>query len=911
MQTPNSPNRWLRHSLVCLRGIAGLLLVSVSMVYQHGYAQTLSSWAGMAQPPGGTIRPPDPHGAAGPNGIIQVVNLRVAYWNKAGTLIWGPVALNTFLGSGTVGIADPRAVYDPGSGRFYVIMQENPNASGSFCRVAVSRNSNPTTSTATSWYFYNINMTYVENMISYGGDYPGLAVDGQALYITYNLFTLPINSSSTFHRCLLMMLNKTHLNNGTFGAGSINSIVTYPGAANGFTLQPVSVLGGTTPGNVAYFAETPLVVPGNSVRLWYVSNPLSPTAAGGLAVTVPDHGSYIDGAPQSGTAITVGTLSPRTQGNAFWHGGYVWFCHTAGGGSGSSKVYYYKVRMNGFPALSPTLAESGAINGNPADSSPPSNIWNYQPSIGGNALGDICIVYSQSSPSTFPTIRYITRRSNSAVFEFPVTLRASDSFSNSDRWGDYSSVSADPTDNTLWVTHEWSRSSTQHDWGTWWGQVQPTAISMAAWAAGYNGARNNGDGAVSVAVDTSLGASFGSVYTAGSTTGPWGTDSNIETVKYDPNGDRAWALSYTGPGSANGSVKTDSAKKVAVDSSGNIYVIGSSWSATDADYVILKYTSSGAPSTTWADVGHGVGVRRYNGPGNFGDYPSDMVLKDGYLYVTGDSIGAGTASDYATIKFDAANGNQIWVARYTGVVGTAYDRAKALVVDSSGNVYVTGESDGGLSTYYDYATIKYNSSGVQQWATRYTSGGNGADSARAIGIDSSGNVYVTGTSLAGFQNTDFVTIKYDPSGNQVWLASYDSGVGGFDTAKFLAIDGSGNIYVSGDSEYDFATVKYNSSGSQLWAARYNGPSSDYDEVKSFALDHLGNAYVMGQATGWNIALIKYDANGNQLWNKRYSRGQGAGLTLDGSANAYVVGSELSGASSTSDYITLKFTPNAP
>jgi hypothetical protein len=291
------------------------------------------------------------------------------------------------------------------------------------------------------------------------------------------------------------------------------------------------------------------------------------------------------------------------------------------------------------------------------------------------------------------------------------------------------------------------------------------------------------------------------------------------------------------------------------------------------------------------------------------------------VYVTGDSLGSPgsqTINDYATVKYDAANGNLVWVARYNYA---SYDRAKALAVDGNGNVYVTGESQG-TGTYYDYATIKYNSSGVQQWAARYTGlGGNASDAATAIAVDSAGNVYVTGESVTGFQNTDFATVKYDPNGNQLWVARYDGG--SFEPAKFLALDSSGNVYVSGNSStdttgYDFATVKYSSSGSQLWVARHNGPSSDYDDVRGFAVDSSGNAYVMGHATGWNIALIKYDTNGNQLWIKRYSRGSAYGygdglvnsMTLDTGGNSYVVGSEQSGASSTSDYITLKF-PNAP
>ncbi len=88
--------------------------------------------------------------------------------------------------------------------------------------------------------------------------------------------------------------------------------------------------------------------------------------------------------------------------------------------------------------------------------------------------------------------------------------------------------------------------------------------------------------------------------------------------------------------------------------------------------------------------------------------------------------------------------SQIWVARYNGP-NNGWDGGKAIAVDSSGNVYVAGASDG-VGSLYDYALIKYSSSGVEQWVSRYNGLGNGSDEANAIAIDPAGNIYVTGHS---------------------------------------------------------------------------------------------------------------------------------------------------------------------
>ena len=378
------------------------------------------------------------------------------------------------------------------------------------------------------------------------------------------------------------------------------------------------------------------------------------------------------------------------------------------------------------------------------------------------------------------------------------------------------------------------------------------------------------------------------------------------TVKYDSLGVEMWVSRYNGLANAG-----DAAYAIAIDEIGNVYITGASHGpGSERDYVTIKYDASGVEQ--W--------VARYDGPGHWVDWSRAIVVDDaGCVYITGRSVGSGTAYDYATVKYDSS-GIEQWVARYNGPPGNDADLANAIAIDDEANVYVTGRSRG-LGTEYDYATVKYDSSGIEQWVARYNGPGNHIDGAKAIALWGAGNIYVTGYSHGTDTDRDYATIKYDSSGIEQWVVRYNGPADNYDYANAIAVDAGGNVCVTGGSvgfgntPVDFATVKYNSSGIEQWVVRYNGPGKCWDDAVGIAIDRDGNIYVTGpsdgtSATYTDYATVKYDSSGVEQWVARYD-GPGnyddyaAAIAVDSAGDVYVTG-RSEGIGSSADYATVKY-----
>ena len=556
----------------------------------------------------------------------------------------------------------------------------------------------------------------------------------------------------------------------------------------------------------------------------------------------------------------------------------------------------------------------------------PGNSSDFANAIGVDGSGNVYVTGSSFVSDDYATIKY-----NSAGVEQWVA-RYNGPGNDLDI---ATALAVDNSGNVLVTGRSWD-TGTFYDYAT----IKYNSAGVEQWVARYNGPGNPSDFVNALAADGS-----GNVYVTGSSgtikynssgvqqwrasspgftnvlaidgsgnvhvTGPGfssGTGNDFVTIKYNSLGAQQWVASYNGSGNSS-----DFATALAVDGAGNIYVTGQSFgTSTSFDYATIKYNSAGIQQ--W--------VARYNGPGNSLDVATALAVDgSGNLYVTGYSFGSGTSSDYTTIKYNSAGVEQ-WVARYNGP-GNSSDQAAALVVDGSGNVCVTGWSNGS-GTSRDYATIQYNFAGVEQWVARYNGPGNSSDEAAGLGVDGSGNVYVTGGSEGTGTSSDFATIKYNSSGIEQWVARYDGPGNDFDEATKLVVDlsdGGRSIYITGSSwgagtSFDFATIKYSSAGVEQWVARYNSPVNDWEIPSALAVDRSGNIYVTGLSfVTWTLtdyATVKYNASGVEQWVARYNGpgdafDQAAAIALDpaGSGkNVYVTGS--SGGAGSSIYSTIKY-----
>jgi uncharacterized delta-60 repeat protein len=428
------------------------------------------------------------------------------------------------------------------------------------------------------------------------------------------------------------------------------------------------------------------------------------------------------------------------------------------------------------------------------------------------------------------------------------------------------------------------------------------SIQPPSWVFTYDGADSGDDYANAIAVGpdnnpVATGFSFSNM-----------GQFDYYTIKLDrTTGNLIWEARYDSDQN-----DLDMGITVGVDSDNDVIVSGYSYlyspgagRNTNDIYTIL-YPSTGPPSD-WED--------QYNGPSGDDDRSSAVAVShdsaDNYA-VVGYGRNSQGNDDIYLIKY-VADGTRAW--EITPFDNGGNDYPTGVVFDNSGNVIVCGYVHNG--TDYDFFTAKYRGSdGTQMWF-RIESGSGGDDRANSVGVDSNGNIYVTGYITSADGDTDFYTVKYDTSGGKVWERTFDGSGAGDDEAVSVKIDPLNNEVVVGGTtitqagDRDFHIIRYDPAGNVLWEKTYERPGLE-DRAVAMGMDISGNVCLAGNVfngTDNDVLSIKYNYLGEVIGATLYQGQPGgydeaSGVAVNTFGEAFIAGYTIN-ASGNADYLIFK------
>ena len=368
---------------------------------------------------------------------------------------------------------------------------------------------------------------------------------------------------------------------------------------------------------------------------------------------------------------------------------------------------------------------------------------------------------------------------------------------------------------------------------------------------------------------------------------PFTFNHDVITIKYSNTGVPVWTNRYNGPAGFG-----DYGSGLAVDSNANVFVVGTSGlepvNGPILEYVTIKYSAAGVP--LWTSR-YDSGQDSYSN--DFGD-PLIALDSTGNIFVTG-TVTNGSGLELRIIKY-SSDGAGIWTNRFAD----AY--AKGIRIDSRDNVVVAGYGSR-MGGYDDYLILKYSNAGTALWTNQF-SGHNTFLSAGAMGVavDSNDNILVTGWVDITGSRSDYVTLKYSGTGIPLWTNSYYSGARFGAYARAVAVDSSDNLIVTGEVREStdssvYSTIKYSRLGEPLWTNRFSGGPGT--SAFSVVVDRSDNVIVSGSA-----GTIAYSPAGLVLWTDRsVITLSHQALAVDSSGNVFAAGLF---ANSGNGYVVVKY-----
>jgi hypothetical protein len=458
----------------------------------------IATFAGMDSTQSGCgCLPPDTQGDVGPSHYVQSVNSSIKIFDKTGAALNGVngTTYNSFfsaLGPTTpcgngFNDGDGFVFYDHLADRWVVSDFAFPAFPGlSFYQcIGVSKTADPV---AGGWWLYALQVDPANP--NFLGDYPKFGLWPDAYYLSVNMFS----NSTTFQGVRVFALPRNAMINGT-GApnpGAVAFTILPAGLGDSYSLVPATFRAGSAPpiGTTEYFlaVDSPATadVVLTQVKAWKFhvdfTTPGNSTFGVGANRT-PDGTITVNGfvdafttttllVPQNGTPRKLDTLGDKIMTPLVYQnlGGTesLWASQTVNnnqGGTGPTAIRWYQFNVTGGTIPS-TPAQQQTFN-NSAD-----GLWRWMPSIAVDAQGNMAIGYSVSSATSEPSIRYAGRLAGDAANslaqgEALMIAGVGHQTSSSGRWGDYSYLSIDPTDNlTFWHTNEYFTATSSAGWST-------------------------------------------------------------------------------------------------------------------------------------------------------------------------------------------------------------------------------------------------------------------------------------------------------------------------------------------------------------------------------------------------------------------------------------------------------------
>jgi len=369
-----------------------------------------------------------------------------------------------------------------------------------------------------------------------------------------------------------------------------------------------------------------------------------------------------------------------------------------------------------------------------------------------------------------------------------------------------------------------------------YGILKYSQAGTRRWAVTYNSSPGTNDQLRAMTVDSN-----GNVYVTGTS----------HTVKYSSDGLLQWVAPYAGRG-------------LAVDSNEFVYVVGFQTN----DFATVKLAPEG--TNVWLrtfDRGLSRDIAQVVALG-----PAGEVYTAGIVAWACDPFGCYVW--FELVKYDA-DGNQLWTRDYltSGPLHGYGSEVKRIVVLDSNRIYVGGNYNGGSGIYL---AGLFDNEGTNTWT--FIGSSAGQEGMTAMVVQPSGEVYMTGRMASFFPTTIFYrTVAVHRNATLRWQADFGP-PDAYHRANAIAVDAFGNVFVTGQAansyfwpppSFDFLTIKYDNDGHELWTKRYNGPANGDDIAIGIAVTPDGAIFVAGHSAntngGTDITLIKYVELENIQW----------------------------------------------